>query len=659
MNFDNLKLRTKAIIPLSLMAFVIMAMVAFGASRLSNVSSTASEIIERRDLAAVVVSRASRNMQALPYSVASILLYDADSPEGRRAEAGFAEAKSRGDMLMNQALELLPEKRQELTAMKERFDVLAVEAGKPYQIGVSTPALAKGSALTAADLDKMSEAGKLLGKVDGSVSALVADCVKFNEVLAKENAALAAGLRSHSTSALITMGLVGLISTAIAVAFSLWISSSKIERPLNLLAERMKALARGDFSVAVEGQDRGDEIGTMARQVEVFKANGLDRIRLEREAEAARAKAEADRARNEAIQAQAAREQEDAIERLAAALRQLANGDLTSRLNDGFSASYSQIRDDFNEAITKLKSTMMTVVASTKAIQSGTQEISVASDDLSKRTEQQAASLEESAAALDQITATVKKSADGARHARDVVAAADQDAKASAMVVRQAVEAMDSIARSSQQITQIIGVIDEIAFQTNLLALNAGVEAARAGEAGRGFAVVASEVRALAQRSAEAAKEIKDLISASTSHVDQGVKLVADTGTALDRIKSQVAEINMIVSEIAAGAQEQATGLQQVSSAINQMDQVTQQNAAMVEESTAASQSLSMETSQLSDLIGQFQVGGMTDDGLRRELKSVAPHAFKQASPARKPQPAAKRPALKVANGGSDEWTEF
>ena len=243
-------------------------------------------------------------------------------------------------------------------------------------------------------------------------------------------------------------------------------------------------------------------------------------------------------------------------------------------------------------------------------IRSGSSEISQAADDLSRRTEQQAASLEETAAALDEITATVNRTASGARQASDVVQAARGDAESSGTVVREAVTAMGAIGKSANEISQIIGVIDEIAFQTNLLALNAGVEAARAGEAGRGFAVVATEVRGLAQRSAEAAKEIKALITTSTAHVGSGVSLVGQTGEALQRIVDRVAEIDTLVSEIAASAQEQAIGLGQVNTAVNQMDQVTQQNAAMVEQTTAASHSLSREAEALAQSVDRFNVGG-------------------------------------------------
>ena len=229
---------------------------------------------------------------------------------------------------------------------------------------------------------------------------------------------------------------------------------------------------------------------------------------------------------------------------------------------------------------------------------------------MSRRTEHNAATLEETAAALDEITATVKRTAEGAKQADQVVRNARADAEQSGVIVSNAVEAMSKIERSAKEISQIIGVIDEIAFQTNLLALNAGVEAARAGDAGRGFAVVASEVRALAQRSADAAKEIKTLIGASTQQVGQGVSLVGQTGEALQRIVGGVGEITTLVTEIAASSQEQSAGLSQVNIAVNQMDQVTQQNAAMVEESTAAAHSLRREANQLAQLVARFRVSG-------------------------------------------------
>jgi methyl-accepting chemotaxis protein len=362
-----------------------------------------------------------------------------------------------------------------------------------------------------------------------------------------------------------------------------------------------------------------------------------------------------------------------AVTEIGAGLARLAERDVEHRIDEAFTPTFEKLRLDFNASLEKLQTTLLQITESTNTIASGTQEISTASDDLSRRTEQQAASLEETAA-LDEITATVKKSSEGANHARQVVATADDDAKKSAVVVREAVEAMDAIAKSARQISQIIGVIDEIAFQTNLLALNAGVEAARAGDAGRGFAVVASEVRALAQRSADAAKEIKGLISTSTTQVDHGVKLVTETGKSLERIMGQVAEISSVVGEIAAGAQEQATGLEQVNTAINQMDQVTQQNAAMVEESTAASHSLMQETQQLSGLIGQFKVGQVGGGSMRRELQKAAPHAFRapaKTSPAGAARPTASKPQARparaqlkaVANGAAvgeeADWKEF
>lgn len=318
---------------------------------------------------------------------------------------------------------------------------------------------------------------------------------------------------------------------------------------------------------------------------------------------------EAERQRLEQVRVASESAQNAVVAALGQALDSLAQGDLVSRLAVEVPAEFQKLKDDFNNAVGILEQTMSRVTAATDGIRGGSDEIGVAADDLSRRTEQQAASLEETAAALDEITSTVRRSAAGAKQASEVVAGAKSDAERSGVVVDQAVAAMGEIETSSREIGNIIGVIDEIAFQTNLLALNAGVEAARAGEAGRGFAVVAQEVRALAQRSADAAKEIKTLIGASTRQVEAGVGLVGQTGQALRGIVAKVAEIDTLIVQISASAQEQATGLHQVNTAVNQMDQVTQQNAAMVEQTTAATHALKGQTAELVALISAFQVG--------------------------------------------------
>ncbi|WP_066685643.1 methyl-accepting chemotaxis protein [Caulobacter sp. CCH9-E1] len=308
----------------------------------------------------------------------------------------------------------------------------------------------------------------------------------------------------------------------------------------------------------------------------------------------------------------------NAVDQIAVALERLAANDLSYRMSASIDAQFARVRDDFNSAVQALDETIGAVAMATKNVNAGANEISTASDDLSRRTEQQAASLEETAAALDQITATVGRSAEGAKRASEAASDARVDAAKSGEIVGEAVTAMDGIEESSSQINQIIGVIDEIAFQTNLLALNAGVEAARAGEAGRGFAVVAQEVRALAQRSADAAKEIKVLIANSSAQVDRGVKLVGDTGRALTSIAGKVSEIDTLIREIAQSSREQATGLGEVNVAVNQMDQVTQQNAAMVEEATAAAANLRTEAGELERLIARFNTSTNLAEGVRR-----------------------------------------
>ena len=680
MIIDNLKLRTKVLIPLIVMATMVVAMVVFGATRLIGVSATASDIIQKRDLAAVELTRAANAMSGLPHAVFAVLLYDQDDAARKAAKHDFEVLAPQADMLLNLAALHLSDKAAEIGKFKERFDKIAAEAKEPKQISLDTPGLIHGIGIQQIDLIQMGHGASLATEVDTHVHELIGDMNAFNEALLAANAGASQGLNVQASQAVTNMAVVGIVSILIAGGFALWMSTFKISRPLVRIVERMRALAQGDLEVEIDGLDRGDEVGEIANAVQVFKTNAIERLRVEKDAAEHRAEVETERHRVEAEKARAAETLTQAMSQLGDGLRGLAGGDLTSRLDQRFPNEFAKIRDDFDSAASKLMETVRAVVASTTAIHAGSHEISTSSDDLSRRTEQQAARLEEAAAALDQITATLKKSAEGAKQAAVEVASADGNAKKGAIVVKQAVEAMDAIAKSSQQIGQIIGVIDEIAFQTNLLALNAGVEAARAGEAGRGFAVVASEVRALAQRSAEAAKEIKSLISTSSSQVGSGVQLVAESGKALDRIIAQVSKINGIVSEIATSAEQQATGLQQVNIAISQMDETTQKNATMVEESNAASHSLSQETSQLASLVEQFQVEGRDGATLRRELRKVAPHAFAkpaaaaavkpEPAAAARPQPVAARPASApparqsaaggaVAVAAKEGWTEF
>lgn len=381
---------------------------------------------------------------------------------------------------------------------------------------------------------------------------------------------------------------------------------ASIVKPLYEQTDAMRKLADGDIDLDIPGRARRDEFAAMASALVVFQHNA--RARRESEAQRERERAEAAEAM-ERTRAQTQADSEAAVnDAFGGALRRLAQGDLTSRVEGAVPAAFRPLQSDFNSAVASLGQTMNRLVEASSGVDSASGEIRSAADDLARRTELQAASLEEAAAALHEVNQSVTGAAAAAGAVRDYLGEMRGVATHARNIVQQTSEAVSGIERSANEIGKIIGVIDEIAFQTNLLALNAGVEAARAGESGKGFAVVAQEVRALAQRSAEAAREIKALINDSNDQVQNGVDKSSASGEALEEIVARVGVLVERVQEIAASSREQSASLGQVTEAITELDTVTQQNAAMVEEATAAANTLAREARGMNTMMSAFKL---------------------------------------------------
>lgn len=429
-----------------------------------------------------------------------------------------------------------------------------------------------------------------------------------------------------------------------------------VGRPLATLAGRIAGIAEGDLDSAVPLMERGDAVGVIARAVSDSVQSMKDRAEQERVAQQRQREIELERGKFAQQTRDAADRQAATIALLGAALETVAAGDFSSRLGD-VDEDFEKLRRDFNTMVSAVAAALSDIADTATVLDGGAIDLAGSADQLARRTESQAAVLEETAAALDEITTTVGQSTNEAVEASRLVAAAKESAKGSSVVVRDAIAAMDRIEESSSQIGKIIGVIDEIAFQTNLLALNAGVEAARAGEAGKGFAVVAQEVRELAQRSASAAKEIKQLVTNSGTEVGAGVTLVDTMGKSLLTIEGQIRDIDRSINSIVSSAQQQSTALSEVNDAIRRMDQNTQQNAAMVEETNAACQELQTQSNHLKAALGNFRFAGshaataphQPNRPIAQPAVAIARSAPKRAMPVSRTATAA------VAN----EWQEF
>ncbi|WP_377403255.1 methyl-accepting chemotaxis protein [Rhizobium helianthi] len=566
-------------------------------SQIDRISNDYQGLLTQESRSAVAIARANRFGQTVRATVAEVVL----SPTNAARDAAIEEYGKAIEKLasyLQSASDALPE-RPEIQQLKA--DVLSdiktfcdpvIQAARTTDAGPNMGALMKGYNEVCQPIF-----AKMTLRITTVVSKIVDDAEK-ESVQLKE---------ASTSSTRFSIGLT-LVSLGLILGFGFWAVRRTIVSPLSNLGAVMQRLAEGELNTVVQGVRRRDEIGAMARSLQVFKENALTAKSLTEETERMREAAASEQLRSGEIERQRSAEMSKATGSIAQGLERLSQGDLTYRLSEPFSHDFEELRTNFNLAVDGLATALREVAQASTIIESGSQELASSASDLSQRTERQAASLEQTAAALDEITTNVTNSSQRAEEAKLRARNAAGAAERSGEVVSNAVKAMNRIEQSSKQIASIISVIDEIAFQTNLLALNAGVEAARAGEAGKGFAVVAQEVRELAQRSSQAANEIRGLIQTSAQEVENGVELVTATGQSLRVIGEHVIAINSQLDAIATAAKEQSIGLAEVNSAVNQMDQVTQHNAAMVEEATAASGTLTNEVLRLRQLLSRFQL---------------------------------------------------
>ena len=653
---DNIKISVKTIGVVLLLAVVSVCLIVFSGLTMNRLDHEYSQLLEGDAQTRVELARVTRRVYELSYNALAVTTYAPDAPEAKKAVSNIDSAFKSGMGSLELAKKYSPRRATDFAKLERSLTDL------------------RGIATTVANSYIQTETTSApdVKRLNDLIPVLATELNAINVQFSKQMASSMASLSASADRSLMLVYVSSAVGIVLSLLLALWISVAKIARPLNELGQRMGTLANGDLSVQIDGQGRGDEVGAMAKAVQVFKDNAVALKESEVQAEAQRRAAEEERARNEATRAEAARQVQRVVTGLGSGLERLAKGDLTYRITDEFVDEYKKVQEDFNAAIEQLQDTIKNIALSSNEVSNAASEISASTTNLSQRTEEQAASLEQTSASMEEMSATVKKNAENAQQANQFANETAAVADRGGAVVAEAVNAMSRIEESSRKISDIISVIDEIARQTNLLALNAAVEAARAGEAGRGFAVVASEVRSLAQRSSQAAKDIKDLITSSSGQVQEGVELVNKAGASLNEIVESIKKVAQIVADIAVASNQQATGIDQINTALNQMDEVTQQNSALVEENAATAKTLEHQSGAMSSSVGTFKLKGMESGGLAapsqvaalkrapsEAAREKAPPAKRPPAPVRRSAPAPRTQGALALADKAEDWKEF
>ena len=650
---SRFRILTKILAVIGILSLAAAGITALGISSLKQIAEQTS-LVSRTSDEALLVSRINTNLQAISANIYRLAGDPrAENRSGAEAEIKDELASFKKRFTTLSELVVSEDSKERLAKISREMEVLNGAIANIYQAANGVQNFQMTQEMQQVR-DAAGAASKLVGGLRNSLRAMMEI---YGKRVVDVNADATEAYLHVSTLMMITAG----ISIAVSLGLGFLIGQYGVAKPVRALVVLLQKLAGGDYDVEVEGTDRRDEIGDVAKTAIIFKDNGLTKIRMEREQKELEKKAAADR---EAAAAKLASEFEAAVggivqaavagdfsrrvdlngksglilsvgssinslcENVGAALADLvamlaalAKGDLTRRITSEYQGEFGRLKDNANTTAQEIGATISGVKQAAREVTSASVEISTSTTALSQRTEEQAASLEETSASMEEIASTVKMNAENAQQANQSAITTRELADRSGQVVAKAVSAMARIEESSIKISDIIGVIDEIARQTNLLALNAAVEAARAGEAGRGFAVVASEVRSLAQRSSQAAKDINALITNSNGEVKEGVQLVNEAGSALSAIVGSIKKVAEIVADIAAASAEQSSAIDQINKALTQMDEVTQQNSALVEENAATAKTLEQQSQAMDTRVAYFRV----DDA---EKVDAPVHAF-------------------------------